>query len=134
MNKNIHSHFSHGLGDAITGHTHPGNIARDGAPKRMHSIAVHDGMTKQTKGGIVATGGDHASALDSLSGLAVVPGAITTAPGYGNSGVQSGHPLAKPPGAKNLRPVATSFGQRSRVNELGTAIKAEALLHKGGDQ
>ena len=89
MNKNIHSHFSHGLGDAITGHTHPGNIARDGAPKRMHSIAVHDGMTKQTKGGIVATGGDHASALDSLSGLAVVPGAITTAPGYGNSGVQS---------------------------------------------
>jgi hypothetical protein len=89
------------------------------------------GMVKVTRSGFRASGGDHASALDSLSGNVVVPGLIKTAPGYGNSGMQSGHPLAKAPAGKNLKQVAVSPGMRSRTQELGHAIKAQALL-KGG--
>ena len=124
------SHISHGLGPVHTGHESPGDIARDGAPKRIHEINVHSGMVTRSKSGD-ALGGDHKSALDAVSGNVVVPGAVTTAPGYGNAGVQSGHPFAKPPASKNLKPVQPSFGQRSRTRphsaELGAAILAEAV-------
>jgi hypothetical protein len=125
------NHISHGLGPAHTGHAEPGgNIARDARGKRVHAIEVHWGMVTRAKSGD-ALGGDHKSALDAVSGNVVVPGAVTTAPGYGNAGVQSGHPFAKPPASKNLKPVAPSFGQRSRTAphsaELGAAILAQAV-------
>ena len=123
-------HDSHGFGPVREGRAVPGNIARDGAPKRVHDINVHPGMVTRSKSGD-ALGGDHKSALDAVSGNVVVPGAVTTAPGYGNAGVQSGHPFAKPPASKNLKPVAPSFGQRSRTAphsaELGAAILAQAV-------
>jgi hypothetical protein len=126
----IAHHDSHGFGPVRTGHETPGNIARDGAPKRVHAINVHDGMRTRAKSGD-ALGGDHKSAIDAVSGNVVVPGAVTTSPGYGNTGVQSGHPFAKPPASKNIKPVAVSFGQRSRTKphsaELGAAILAEAV-------
>jgi hypothetical protein len=40
-------HVSHGLGDHVTGHAVPGNIARDGAPKAVHGVPVHNGMKRQ---------------------------------------------------------------------------------------
>ncbi len=124
------NHVSHGLGPTHTGHAVPGNLARDGAPKRVHSIEVHPGMQTRSKSGADVLSGHEASAIDALSGATVVPGAVTTAPGYGNAGVQSGHPFAKPPGAKNLKPAQPSFGQRSRTAphsaELGAAILAQA--------
>jgi len=43
-------HNSHGGGDVTTGHTHPGNIARDGKPKNVHPVMVHAGMTRQQNG------------------------------------------------------------------------------------
>lgn len=129
MAKVVH-HISHGLGPARTGHSEPGNIARNAGPKKVHAIEVHPGMVTRSKRGD-AYGGDHKSAIDAVSGNVVVPGAVTTSPGYGNVGVQSGHPFAKPPASKNLKPVQPSFGQRSRTKphsaELGAAILAEAV-------
>jgi hypothetical protein len=133
------SHVSHGQGDHATGHAGK-NIATDGAAKHLHPVMVHGGMETRTKGGAVALGGSHKSALDSLSGAATVPGAVTTAPGFGNAGVQSGHPFAKAPGSKNLRPVAPAFGMRSRgpnpdsaMHAIGEAMIAEAFANSGGD-
>lgn len=87
-----------------------------GREKYQSNLVVHGGMVRQTKNG-PAFGGDHASAMDSLTGLAVVPGSVKSAPGWGNAGARSGHPLAKPPGGKNLSPVQPSPGMRSRVGE-----------------
>ena len=58
----IHGHDSHGLGPARTGHAVPGNVARDGKAKNVHSVKIHGGMNKQTTSGFVAGGGNHASA------------------------------------------------------------------------
>ncbi len=133
------SHISHGLGPAHTGHTSPGNIARDGGPKRVHAIEVHPGMTKQTKTGATALGGNHASAIDALSGATVVPGSIESQPGYGNAGVRSGHPFAKAIQGKNLKPVQPSFGMKSRSdrgehsNDLGEAILRQAFSMSNAD-
>lgn len=130
------SHMSHGLGDHATGHTHPGNIARDGAPKRVHAVPIHGGMSKQSTGG-AAFGGDHASAIDAVSGNVVVPGNVRAAPGWGNAGVQAGHPFAKPPVSKATRPVAVKPGMRSRTHphtpELGRAMLAEAFRNSAAD-
>ena|ERR1700720_358123 len=122
------NHLSHGLGDAVTGHTHPGNIARDGAPKKVHAVNVHSGMRTRSKSGADAMSGHEASAIDSLTGQATVPGSIKSAPGYGNSGVQSGHPFATAPGGKRLTPVRAAFGMKSADNleELGRAVLAQA--------
>ena len=76
-----------------------------------------------------AFGGDHASAIDSLSGVTVPAARNTSTPGYGKAGVQSGHPFAKAPGSKTLKPIPPSFGMRSRsaapdtdMHALGAAI------------
>jgi hypothetical protein len=37
------NHLSHGMGDAIIGHHKP-NIAQNGAPKKLHGIAVAHGQ------------------------------------------------------------------------------------------
>jgi hypothetical protein len=86
------------------------NIARDaGRAKHVHDVKIHGGMVKVTKGGALAFGGDHATAMDSLTGLAVVPdksGAVATA-----------HPLTTPPKAKNLSAPMPHPSMRSRVND-----------------
>jgi hypothetical protein len=129
-------HDSHGLGPVREGHHVPGNLARDGAPKRVHTVAVHGGMSKATKSGALALGGHHASALDSLSGNVVVPGAIQDWP-YSGKVTSNGHPLAKAPASKNLKAVAPSFGQRSRTKphsaELGEAIMQQAFAGSCSD-
>jgi hypothetical protein len=130
LNPAFSHHASHGLGDHVEGHAVKGNIARDGAPKRVHDIKVHGGMVKHTAdGSFRAFAGDDASYLDSISGASVPAARNTSTPGYGNAGVQSGHPFAKPPGGKNLKPVPPSFGMRSRsaapntdMHALGAAI------------
>jgi hypothetical protein len=131
------NHMSHGFGPMRDGHAHS-DIARDGAPKRVHPINVHSAMKTRTQSGGDALSGHEASGIDSVSG-ATVPGNVTATPGYGNAGVQSGHPLAKAPGAKRLTPVAPSFGQRSRgprpddnLHALGTAMLAEAFAASDG--
>jgi len=130
LNPAFSHHASHGLGDHGEGHAVKGNIARDGAPKRVHDVRIHGGMVRHTAdGNYRAFGGDHASAIDSLSGVIVPAAGNTSTPGYGNAGVQSGHLFAKPPGSKNLKPVPPSFGMRSRsaapdtdMHALGAAI------------
>ncbi len=85
------------------------DIARKGSvPKRSDTPpAIHSGMRSQTRSGAVAFGGDHNSALDALSGLAVVPD---------KSGrVAAEHPLSAPPVAKNYKPPEFSPGMRSRT-------------------
>jgi hypothetical protein len=130
------SHLTHGGGDHVTGHAVQGNIARDGAPKNVRAVPVHGGMAKQTKSGALARGRDQASAIDSLSGNVVVPGAPNVAQaGWGNSGIaNNGHPLAKRPASKNLKPVSVTPGMRSRgvkargpLPEIGASILAEAF-------
>jgi hypothetical protein len=90
-------------------------------------------MRATPKSGGDALSGHEASAIDSLSGATVVPGAIKTAPGFGNSGVQSGHPFAKAPATKRLTRVAPAFGMSGPgmvapddLHELGAAVLAEA--------
>jgi len=85
-------------------------------PKHQSDLQIHGGMVRQTKSG-PAFGGDHASAMDSLSGQVVVPGRVKSAPGWGNDTARSGHPLAKPPGSKNLSAVQPVPGQRSRLTD-----------------
>jgi hypothetical protein len=123
-----HNHDSHGLGPVRTGHAHS-DMARDGAPKFVHSVRVHGGMNKVSQSGIVGLGGNHASAIDAVTGATVVPGAVKSTPGYGNSGVHSGHPFAKAPGTKRLAPVRPAFGMKCADNleELGRAVLAQAI-------
>ena len=126
------NHLSHGMGDAIRGHHKP-NIAQDGAPKKVTGIEIHPGMVTRSKSGGDCYGGDHKSALDSLTGTAVVPGAIKSTPGYGNEGVRSGQPFARPPGSKVLKRAEVSFGQSrgadedNAIHELGAAILRSAV-------
>jgi hypothetical protein len=126
------NHISHGLGDHVTGHTHPGNIARDGAPKKVHEIAVHDGMRTKSKSGADALSGHHASALDSMSGATVPAARNMSAPGWGQGSVRTGNPLAHPPGSKNTRraPVHPSMSKGAdhdnALHELGQAVLRQA--------
>lgn len=112
-------------------------LGRDGGkPKTAfdpRNIRPHDGMTTQSKGG-EALGGDHKSALDSLSGQAVVPGQVKSTPGFGNAGLrQDGNPLAKPPQLKRLAEVKPAFGMRSRTSpantDIGRAVLGQALAN-----
>ena len=99
-------HVSHGQADR-DGHHIPG-IGR-GAPKRQTAVNPAFGMVSQSKTGDTTLGGDHKSAVDSLSGLVIVPGKDGKA--------ATAHPLTKPPVAKNLARVLPVPGQRSRTNE-----------------
>jgi len=104
-----------------------------GKPKHTQITPVHGGMVRVTNGKAITGGGHAASALDSLSGQVVVPGCVTAQPGFGNGGVQSGHPLAKAPAGKNLKPVPPSFGMSRGAKgdhdlaALGSAILDEAF-------
>jgi hypothetical protein len=69
-------------------------------------IPIHGGMEGQSSQG-ATFGGDHKSALDALTGLAVVPD---------KSGkVAAEHPLSKPPVAKGYKVPEFSPGMRSRT-------------------
>jgi hypothetical protein len=126
------NHLSHGLGDAIKGHHKP-NIAQDGAPKKVTGVEIHPGMTTRSKSGGDCYGGDHKSALDSLTGTAVVPGAIKSAPGWGNASARTGHPFAKPIPSKNIKRAEVAFGQSrgadedAKMHDLGAEILKSAV-------
>lgn len=142
MTKTI-NHLSHGPGsDAAKGHVNS-DMARNGAPKRAYEIAVHPGMTRQTKSGATALGGDHASAIDSLSGDDIVPGQVRSAPGWGNGLVRTGRPFATTAAShdasvkpKVLKPVGYSWNGKgdpmrgSPHSDLAEAIFKEALRSK----
>lgn len=120
------------------GANHSGIDARVGSvPKNSRPVPIHGGMHRVVQGQPVTGGGHHASALDAVSGNTVVPGNVRTAPGWGNAGVQSGHPFAKAPSTKATRPVAVKPGMRSRTHphtpELGRAMLAEAFRNSAAD-
>lgn len=108
------SHRSHGAGEHVTGHSVPGSIPRDGAPKNINPTPVHGGMVKQTKSGPLAFGAAHAAAIDALSGREVVPGK--------DGSVASAMPLTAPPVAKNFGPVATSPGMRRVTGPVAKSL------------
>jgi hypothetical protein len=108
------SHLSHGAGEHVAGHSVPGNIARDGAPKNINPVPVHGGMVKQTKSGPLAFGGDHAAAIDALSGREVVPGK--------DGSVANALPLTAPPVAKNFGPVAVSPGMKRQTGNVARSL------------
>lgn len=131
------SHLSHGLGDHARGHAVPGVLGRDGAPKLVRIVPVSGGMQTRTKTGAIALGGTHKSAIDSLSGQTIVPGAPVQATGY-NPTAQSGNPLAKPPGSKTVLPVAPAFGMHNRAGDhdlhaIGQEILREAFAASAAD-
>jgi hypothetical protein len=125
------SHLSHGMGDAVKGH-HGSNIAQDGTPKRLHAVAVHDGMKTKSQSGQDALSGHHASALDAMSG-ATVPAGKVTAPGWGNASARTGNPMAHAPASKNVKPVRVHPSQTKgadhdqQLADLGRAILAQAV-------
>jgi hypothetical protein len=94
-------------------------------PKRsgVENVPIHSGMTKQTKSGPLAFGGDHASAIDSLSGREVVPGKVKARAGYDNGvNVSTAHPLTAPPVAKNYGRVATAWNNKSRTGPIARSL------------
>lgn len=129
------SHTSHTDARAIEHANMRGsNIAQAGGkPKNQNPVHVHGGMETRSKTGHALLGGHAKSAMDALTGSVVVPGTIKSTPGRGNQDAQTGHPLAKAPGSKNLKPVPVSFGMRSRsgtdhemMHQLGEAMLQEA--------
>ncbi len=123
------NHISHGMGPARDGVK--GTIATTARGKAVHEIAVHDAMRTRSAAGD-ALGGTHKSYLDSLTG-ATVPGASTTAPGWGSGTVRSGNPMAHAPAGKTLRQVPVHPSQSKgaahdqQLAELGRAILREAV-------
>jgi len=99
-----------------------GNIARDGAPKRMHPVSVHNGMTRQQSDAAGIGGQGHATAV--VSGGQKL---ATDAPAA---------PLAHAYGAVlKTRPAAQVVpGMRSRTSQhdpaIGAAILASAVCNK----
>jgi hypothetical protein len=84
-----------------------GNIARDGAPKRMHPVSVHNGMTERQQ---ALKGMQHANA---------------TAPD-----ANPASPLSKEPQGKCLTPPAPHPGMKKPtcdLADLGRAVLSEAL-------
>jgi len=98
------------------------NVARDaGRGKSAYDVKIAAGMQTVSKTGVSAFGGDHKSAIDSLSGQVVVPG---------KPGDVLAHPLTSPPAPKNLKPVAQSWNMRSRsgVDHATAQAIGRALL------
>jgi hypothetical protein len=128
-------HESHGLADRGGYQTHSDatpNIARDSkVGKHVTQVHVAWGQTKITKSGQAALGGDHASALDSLSGLTIVPGK--------HGAEATAQPLVKPPVEKRLTQTRPTWGNKDgdgrsggNLHDLGAAVLAEAMSgHRG---
>ena len=102
------NHISHGLAD-LAGHHVPGNLPRDGAPKRVTGIEVAHGHRTRSPG-------------------ATITGPIKTTPGWGNAGVQDGgHPLSRAPGSKRTILAQPVIGHRSRTSQHSSDL-GEAIL------
>ena len=112
------SHMSHGLGDHATGHAVAGNIARDGAPKKVSPVAVHDGIEHQLP---KKPDGSAPRSRDSEDGI--------------HSGVFRQFRWAAD--VKTWKAMPVSPGMRSRVNEdcpqedNGREVLAEAVKSGG---
>jgi hypothetical protein len=116
------SHSQDGERGHITRQDAP-NIARStSVGKQAHDVKIAYGMLSQTRTGPLAYGGDHASALDSLSGKMVVP--------YKDGSVAAEHPLTAAPIAKAHigRPVAIHPSMRSR-NDDALASENAGVAH-----
>lgn len=101
--------------------TYGNKLGRD--PRRGKNISdlpIHGGMRTATKQGTIAFGGDHSSAIDSLTGKSVVPGKL------GGAAAADPHPLTAPPVAKNYAPVKPVLGMRSRTNDAEGGSKPGA--------
>jgi hypothetical protein len=85
-----------------------GNIARDGAPKRMHPVSVHNGMTRQQSDAAGIGGMGHATAVvDGGQKLATDAPAAPLEHAYGS-------------GILKVRPAAQVVpGMRTRRGEIG---------------
>jgi hypothetical protein len=99
-------HASHGNGDHVTGHAVPGNVARDGAPKAVHDVPVHNAMKRQqidTAG--VGGMGHPTSVIDGGQSVSASSAAAPLAHAYGG-----GIPKAHVDRASPIKP-----GMRSRI-------------------
>lgn len=85
------------------------SIARQTSGKHIKGgpVPIHSGMATKSETGIPVYGGDHRSAVDSLTGTVVVPG---------KDGSIADHVLTKVPDAKNFGPVPTTLGHRAASN------------------
>lgn len=116
--RNIPSHISHGQGDAITGRTvHPGNIARDGAPKRASVVNVAWGQHRRVDGVTTSLAAPHNSVTETVqSGAGPTP--------------------LSPVVSKNLAVLKIAWGSESQSAmhaALGKAILDEAKRSAPGD-
>lgn len=93
--------------ETFKGHSVPGNIARDGAPKAHHHIPPHGGNISADRHGQFHFGGDAASASDASAPNTLDPTRV---------------------GGKRLTPPAPAFGQRSRTAG-GEVENAEPGVH-----
>ena len=101
------------------------NIARTThTAKHVYDLKVHGGMSSQTRGGELAYGGDHASALDSQSGR------MTDMTVPYKDGTVGAHPLTAAPIAKQFigKPVAIHPSMRSR-NDDALASEDAGVAH-----
>jgi len=97
-----------------------GNIARDGAPKRMHPVSVHNGMTKQQSDAAGLGGMGHATAvIDGGQKLATSAPAAPLQHAYG--AVLKNRPCA---------PVKPGMRSRTARDDLRAAIMGEAMGDK----
>jgi hypothetical protein len=98
-----------------------GNIARDGAPKRMHPVSVHNGMTRQQSDAAGLGGMGHATAvIDGGQKLATDAPAAPLAHAYGG-GI---------PKVRNAAPVKPGMRSRTARDDLRSAIMGEAMGDK----
>ena len=102
-----------------------GNPARDGAPKRLHPVSVHNGMTERQRA-LAGMGHANASAPDASSANPLDPTtprppSFAGGPNYPRTGYNA------PRGKQTAVPVHPSMSNKSRYNpDLGAAILAEA--------
>ena len=93
------SHMSHGLGDHADGHAVPGNIARDGAPKKVTPVPHHSGMSLLQSSGAGLGGLGHATATINDGGQTIATSAAAAPLAHAYSGrpdLKSGTPAAPP--------------------------------------
>jgi hypothetical protein len=104
------SHVSHGMGDHVTGHAVPGNVARDGQGKNVNATPVHGGMVRITG---TAEGAPTITTLQSIPDASNPCAADPSKPG------------------KVLAPVRTSPGMRSRQGAIARSLDDPTLYALG---
>ena len=113
-----------------------GNIARDGAPKALHPVSVHNGMTQHQQGGAGIGGQGHATAT--IDGGQTVTSSAAAAPlqhAYGK-GIPKVRDAAPPAfgmlDAHNRMRARGAYGGKPETAEsiraIGQAVLDEACL------